>query len=276
MQGQITELSPPTVDPTSPNQFDSIHPMLLQADIPIMLINTIVTPLSSLLKYTPILKNPNAIIVLTPKPTSPELALHIRTLFAKAGAEAVEGHESEATRGAKVLFVDPQLALDAVDFKNPGSSEAYSRSFVDLNIGSIVNAVKNNLEKSQNQVSTLRIKTVLTLIRCALDACKDSIKRAEWDMDMLCERGSELRGKVEEAKARVHGEVLGTDGSEVRKAVKEAEREMKGVMDGLTWWRMVWRVDEIGQIVGNAVQRAWCKELEHRVCSRLLCLTWPY
>ena len=51
---------------------------------------------------------------------------------------------------------------------------------------------------------------------------------------MLCGRASVLRDKVKETKAKVHGEVLGTDGSEVRKAVKEAEREMKGVMDGLT------------------------------------------
>jgi len=146
---------------------------------------------------------------------------------------------------------------------------------MDSNINSIVHAVKNSLEKSWNQPSALRINTALTLIRCALDACKDSIKRAEWDLDMLCERASVLKDNVEEAKARVHGEVLGTDGSEVRKAVKEAEREMKGVMDGLTWWKMAWGVDEIGQIVGNAVQRAWCKQLEHKVCSRLLPLTWP-
>ena len=177
-----------------------------------------------------------------------------------------------------MLFVDPELAfqaLEALDLKDPQSSEVYTRKFVDSNIGSIARAVKNNLEKSWNDFSSLRINTVLTLIRCALDACNDSIKRAEWDLDMLCQRASELRGKVEEAKARVHGEVLGTDGSEVRKAVKEAEREMKDVMNGLTWWKMVWRVDEIGQIIGNAVQRAWCKDLEHKVCSRLRLLTWP-
>ena len=129
MQGQIMELSPPSVNPTSrtpTGQLDSIHPMLLKVYIPTILINTISTPLSSLLlKYTLILKNPNAIILLTPKPTSPELELHIRTLLANAGAEPVEKHESEAKRsawGAKVLFVDPELALqalDAVDLNDP-------------------------------------------------------------------------------------------------------------------------------------------------------------
>src|ERR1700733_2789080 len=154
MEGQISELSPPSIDPTShtpTGQFDSTHPILLKADIPIILVNTIAIPLSSLLKYTLILRNPNVIILLTPKPTSPELKLHIRTLLANAGAEPVEGHESEAKHsawGAKVLFVDPELALqalDAVDLKNPRSGEAYSRSFVDSNIVSIVNAVKNDL-----------------------------------------------------------------------------------------------------------------------------------
>lgn len=278
---EMIELVPPSTGSTS-RQLDLLQPTLLKADIPILLINTITTPLSSLLNYGPILKNPNAIVLLTPHPTSHKLAQHIRALLAKAGAEPPEGPESEATHpgGAKVLFVDPEPTLQAlevlrVDLKDPQKFEQYRQCLTNSNILSIKTAIDKLLEKSYREVLSLRMQTTKTLIRCALEASKDSIKQAEWDMDVLCSRVSELRGEVEEAKARVHGEVLGTNKSdEVQKAMREAEKEMKTVMDDLTWWKMVWRVDEIGQIVGNAVQRAWCKELEHKVHSCLLPLTW--
>jgi hypothetical protein len=172
-----------------------------------------------------------------------------------------------------VLFVDPELALQALevlsaDTKDPRNVHEYQQRFVDSNIHAVHTAITNILKKSPMSISSLRTETASTLIRLALEACKNSIKRAEWDADVVCSRVSELRCKVEEAKARARGEILGTKGSdEVQKAMKQAEKEMKGIMDGLPWWKMVWRVDEIGQIVGNAVQRAWCKELEDKVRS---------
>jgi hypothetical protein len=241
------------------------------------------TPLSSLRKQMPVLRNPNAIVLLTPVPTSYKLTEHLHDQLAKSGTEPAEGHEFEATRsqGAKVLFVNPELALQALDVlsadsKDPRNVHEYQQRFMDSNIHSIHAAITDILKKSPMSISLLRMETASTLIRLALEACKDSMKRTEWDIDVICSRLSELRSKVEEARARVHTEVLGTDGSdEVQKAMRQAEKEMKRVMDGLTWWKMVWRVDEIGQIVGDAVQRVWCKELEDKVRSRQLpVLTW--
>jgi hypothetical protein len=254
--------------------------MLLKADIPIVLINTVTTPLSSVLKHTSILRNPNAIILLTPILTSHGLTQHLRVLLARAGAEPTEGHQYEATHpgGAKVLFVDPELALRALDVldadpRSPQNLHEFQQNSMDSNIHSIHAAIVDILKGSMS-ISSLRAETARTLIRFVLNACRDSIKQAEWDVDVVCARVSELRSKVEEAKARIRREVLGVEGSdEVQKAMRDAVKEMERVMNGLTWWRMVWRVDEIGQIVGNAIQRAWCKDLESKVRRRLPSLT---
>jgi hypothetical protein len=158
MKAQITELLPPSADSIPrTGQLDSIHPMLFEADIPIVLLNTVTTPITTLLKHTLMLKNPNAIILLTPRPISPELGIRIRSLLAKAGTEPVEGHESEVahTQGAKVLFVDPEFIFRAVealraDRKEPQNIKEYCQSWVDSNIGSITSAINGIYKKAYN------------------------------------------------------------------------------------------------------------------------------
>ena len=249
--------------------------MLLKADIPIILINTMTTSLSSLLKYTSLFRNPNAIILLMPNPTSPNLAQHLRFLLTQADIQPADRHESEATNplAAKVLFVNPELALQALDVlgadpKDPRNILEYQKNFMESNINHVNAAITDILDKFQANTAILRTETARTLTGLAFQACRDSIKRAEWDIDVVCARVSELKGKVEVARARVRGEVLGTDGSdEVQRAMEEAKKGMKLVMDNLTWWKMVWRVDDLAVIVGNAAQRVWCNDLEDKVRS---------
>ena len=115
--------------------------------------------------------------------------------------------------------------------KDRRHAEEYLRSFVDSNIGSITQAVRDVM-KSYRDVLELRILTAHIFIRYALEACKDSIERTELDKDELCERTSELRGIVDEVNVWVRVQVSGTDNlDEVRKALKEAEKEMKSVYD---------------------------------------------
>jgi len=58
---------------------------------------------------------------------------------------------------------------------------------------------------------------------------------------------------------------------DVTEAIVKAEKDMRKVMDSLTWWRTVWRVDEIGDIVTYAVENAWCKDLERHVRTSPSC-----
>jgi len=95
-------------------------------------------------------------------------------------------------------------------------------------------------------------------------------------MDSVSVDVSTLKGKIEEAKMRAQGEVLGrsatqtsskssTEGDVVADALQQATKEVKVVMDRLTWWRMAWRVDEISLLVTQAVHQAWCRDLEQQV-----------
>jgi hypothetical protein len=79
-------------------------------------------------------------------------------------------------------------------------------------------------------------------------------------IDAICAGVSELRGRVHLERARAN---LGT--YPVDKAFAQAGTEMRTVMGLLTWWRAAWRVDQIGEIVNDAVDKAWCNDLEKHV-----------
>lgn len=79
---------------------------------------------------------------------------------------------------------------------------------------------------------------------------------------------------MEEVKARAGWEVFGltydNGENEILKAVSKSRKDIKTAMDCLTWWKLLWKVDDVGDIMTTAIDRAWCKDLEHKVCLPLL------
>lgn len=250
--------------------------ILLKADIPILLLNPLTTPPSSLLKHTLLTRNPNAIIIISTIPSSPEAATHIRKLISSSSSSIETDIDAETRAGAKVIFVDPHLALRALstlasDPKNARNVQAYQHDYTLSNLSLVTASIDAVLAKfpatSKPGMGMIRAETALTRVRLALEACRAVVRAEERDLDAVFLRANELRGLVEEARARAHAEVLGAKAGEpeVAAAMKLAAGDMKAVMDHLTWWRMLGRVDEIGLIVGNAVRRVWCKDLETKV-----------
>lgn len=264
---QILECSP--VTPIAP----ILDRILLKADIPIVVLNPLTTTISLLLKHPLLTRNPNAIILVSSIPSSPAVSQHIHDLLTDS---------SSPNAGAKVIFVEPHIALRSLstltsDPKNARNVQTYQHDYTLSNVSSVNVAIKAILAKFPNKPGMIRTETALTSVRLALEVCRAAIHREEKDLDVVFLRANELRGIMEEAKAKAYAEVLGSKTGEkgepeVAAAMTLAAKDMKAVTDYLTWWRMLSRVDEIGIIVGNAVRRVWCKDLEAKV-STLLNLT---
>ncbi|EGO00104.1 hypothetical protein SERLA73DRAFT_180535, partial [Serpula lacrymans var. lacrymans S7.3] len=120
-------------------------------------------------------------------------------------------------------------------------------------------------------LSSLRTQVALVHINSTLEAGYRSIEAERRDINAVCQGISELRAQVEEIRAKAEVEVLGSsevqgDGEDsVKKAMTEGGKEMKLLLDSLTWWKMIWKVDEVGSLVGSAVNKAWCRDLKDQV-----------
>jgi predicted RNase H-like nuclease (RuvC/YqgF family) len=168
-------------------------------------------------------------------------------------------------------------AIHSVE-SDSGYSPAISRylnDFARSRIFEVTRALRDKLKSksSRSPLLALRIKIAHYHVQDALSAGLASIREMRHHLNQAFVDASNLRMKIEESQARVEGDVFGdtlmTDVDQVAEAIRLAEAEMRMVMDRLTWWRMISRVDEISSIVGDAVTRTWCIALEKKVGTGL-------
>lgn len=222
------------------------------SDVPIIVCNPLTTSVESLLSYASLpLINPNTILVFTTNSPSSELIDHITASLPRSDV-------------SRILFIDPSrahLALHTLEC-NPTSAAAiqrYQDEFVSSRISTLTKTISELLSRPRDLKG-------LSQIYGALSACNASLVRARREIDDVCTIISELTYKVEEAGAKIEGEVFGIgERDEVVSALQEAEKRMRVTLDALTWWKMIWRVDDIATIVGTAAEKCWCPRLERRV-----------
>jgi hypothetical protein len=253
---QLTELKCPPSTPLEPPPpiDDDRATLLLQADIPIIVCNPLTTPLHTLPPLLTYITNPHTIIIIT-TPPHPHLINPITTLFP---------HPRPT-----VLFIDPHRALHALDTlaatPTPASLEQYQHDFLASQISSLTTTLSRFLDSSH---SSLRTQSAVARTHSAFCACTTALAQTSHALLTLRERVSNLRGRVAEARALAPHEVLIANdaaGDIVQHALRRAKQDLKPVLTRLTWWRLVWHVDEIGEIVSDAVQRAYCQDLEQHV-----------
>jgi len=117
----------------------------------------------------------------------------------------------------------------------------------------------------------LRNRTAVFQLHDALSAFDLSINTLQKNLDDTREGVSQLTRRIEETKARMPLEIFScqpaqTEGKDIVDAsLKLASKEMKHFLARLSWWKTIPRIDETSGIVGDAVERVWCKDLEQKV-----------
>lgn len=264
---QITELRTPQSSQLDPLPRVLENLAIFKADVPIIVCNPITTPLPNILA-SPLPHN--SIIVLSSSVSQYDLVGIIQQL----------PHHKPPSRTFKTISVDPKLAAAAIDGlesdgHDPHTLSRFQSFFAGSRIFSVTHALHDKLKSnsSMSPLLALRTKTALYHTQDALSAGLTSIREMRRDLNQASVDASNLRAKIEEAQARVQADVFGgldiTDVDQVAEAIRLADAEMRPVMNRLTWWRMIWRVDEISNIVDHAVTRTWCQALEKKVSTGL-------
>jgi len=253
---QVTEIPSLSSQPT-------FQKTLLKGDVLVLICNPLTTPLPTLIaKANYILKRSKTILLLTASGASEHALERVKKELVAAGCKP-----------GKVLAVDPIRALDAIsalksDLSSPSVIQRYQNDFTGSRI-SILNEVLGEMlgskEKEKQRVTLLdiRTRTALMQMKSALCASAQSVTEARATIDRVFTGASELQSQVEEVYAKAD-EVLTDSG--VDKALLRDSKEMKTLLDSLTWPKMIWCVDEIDTLVGSALERHWCRELESEVC----------
>ncbi|KAG6885908.1 hypothetical protein C0993_007926 [Termitomyces sp. T159_Od127] len=268
---QIVELSPSSISQPSQNSGHSVidtetSEFLLKADVAVILCNPITTPISALSRNSFLCRNPNTILVVTSTPPGSNLE-DFHAIITNALPE-------KTRKNLKILFVDPSRAVVANEvfksnFQSSIAVQRYQDDYNGSHVSSVSNALKDIISSEVDlSESSLRYRTALARIQAALTTCQAALRRARNEMDSVAVDVCTLKARLEEAKVRAQGDVLSRSsdsGDAVTAALDLAAKEIKVVMDRLTWWRMIWCVDEISPLITQAVLQSGCRTLEQHL-----------
>ena len=257
---EIHELSPDSIRAQTSSHAPALS--LFSADIPIIVCNPLTTTLSDLFANASIpWTHSNTILVLT-APVPPAI---FQTVCAAAPASLT------------VLSADPTLALKALHTlsTNPSSLssvERYQEGFSESKVSDVSTTISRKLIAAEstdgNILPALRRQNALDLVSDSLNACRRAVKTVELETDRTRKGVSNLRSQMEEFRAKISPDVFGVEEkSEVKEALERAKQGVQETMNRLTAWRMVWKVDDIADTVNASIDRAWCRDLEGKVCK---------
>ncbi|KIJ67783.1 hypothetical protein HYDPIDRAFT_25255 [Hydnomerulius pinastri MD-312] len=237
---QLSELPDLTSLSAISTEADSL---LLSSDVLVLLCDPLTTSLSDLTsRARHLLNRPNTVLVLTSAFFSEDHHGSVSETLSKLGCNP-----------ARILFVDHKRALDAITLlqANPGSPSAIDRYSADTlssrisTIGTAVGEVLRLRDTSDTSLLGLRTQTALAQVYSALAASFRSVEDAENEIIRVVGSLEELRAEVQQIRQRTEAEVLGKE-DRVGKALVQSAKEMKELLDSLPFWKMLWRVDEIG------------------------------
>lgn len=262
---------------------------LFKADVPIIVFNPLTTSLSSLRHLT---FPSHTLFIASSNPHLNDNSSIVTQLL----SELPQFSNSTPPR---ILFIDPSRALSAIQAfrSNPTSALAiqqYQDNFTGSGISLLTNTIRSVVDSGKATASPaayLRNRTAIIQLHDALRAFYSTAEGVQKSLDDIRQGVSQLTCKVEEAKVRVPNDILHSSSSAgqpgkkrgegdkeqdiVGESLRLASKEMKNVLERLTWWKTIWKVDEVSGIVGGAVDRVWCKDLEQKLIlqtGRLLSL----
>lgn len=276
---QITEIAP-SVERNMQSMNDDDCMSLFKADFPVIVINPVTTPLCDLFQR----RLPRHTIIALTAATATRTPDNLHRFL-----------DSASPKSRAILYVDPTRAVEAL--KNLSPSLSAIQRYQDDYTGSGVSSITEVLQSALNQPSRDDFLTnnILAHLGGALSACQDALRSENADLcNVLVDIGS-MTTQIEKAQECILSDIFGTSyigqnrwgnvwppivrcrpvkekaaENVVAEALIQAQKQMTIIMDNLTWWRMLWRLDEISYSVNVAVEQTLCPDLERKVLTFFL------
>ncbi|KAL5528140.1 TIM17 [Sanghuangporus sanghuang] len=260
----FTRFSVPVVLQELRSSSDTIR-HLLQSDVPIL----VVSPLNS--PHPPLLS---------------ALSSNLHTFLVVDGALDPSSPSSETFRSQiavqygvdqnRVFLVDSARALRGVSALSADPSSASAvRAFQDDMLASGIPNFSHALSDTVSQYGAERLRTDTenAVTKRAIATVKDVILQANEEAREVRSRSSALQEEALEARERAEVEILGGDADvavqgeqgRVARGIEKVKSDLRPVLDGLTWYRLPFVVDDVSVRVDRAVEHAFAREFENEL-----------
>jgi len=273
---QITEIAP-SVEHNIQSMNDDDYLSLFKADFPVIVINPVTMPIRDLFER----RLPRHTIIALTTATATQTSKNLHPLSASA-----------SVRSRAILYIDPTRAVKALanlgaNLSSLSAIQRYQDDYIGSGVSSITEVLRGALGEPSN--ADFRTNSILAHLCGALAACRDVLRSEDADLRNALADVDSMSAHIEKIQKCVLSDIFGPSHvghsrwgdvwppimrprpvkekvtEKVAEALIQAQKQMTTEMDNLTWWRMLWRVDEITNLVNVAVERTWCPDLERKV-----------
>jgi hypothetical protein len=261
--------------------------LLYTAHIPIIVLNPLTTPLTTLASYS----SSNSRAAVLPYPLPPHALLLITSPSPISTSSSIPPTVFElGVSPNRVFFVDPDRALLSIRALHTNSSDAlHVQRYSDDALASGLSLLRRQLQSVPTSVQKgdALVSAAVGVLRNSLDGAEAELREAAALVRIL---RSETSHESADAHRTVFGPALGrvllddptpshrsgstpmkaeatatTDQSNSSKnksnkvhiAMSHADDIVLPVLENMTWWRVLWVPDEVGWRMRQAVRDAW-------------------
>lgn len=235
-------------------------PLLYDADILILVTSPLTSPLS--LEFQTLLSKPGSFLVI-------DYPIHDQ-LIMKYTMSRLTQHFSTISE-IKMLQVYPSRALSALDVFRKGSNsvdavQTFQNDFIGSGLTSLSQSITRALSSDRECQKAQHAQFILS---GALDACRVAAQLNLRDIAAVQQFIDDLRSQISDAQTTSIQEILGGNNApEVGDSIARSRREMQMVMDAIPWWKLPFRVDDIGGVLIHAAERVWCRDLHAKASAK--------
>jgi hypothetical protein len=262
--------------------------LLYTAHIPVILLNPLTTPLTTLSSYSSL--NPKAAILPYPLPPHALLLITSPSPISTSSSIPPTGFELGVSPN-RVFFVDPNRALSSsLALRTNAQDVLHVQRYSDDALASGLSMLKRELQSVPTSVQKgdALVSAAVGVLRNSLDGVEAELREAAALVRTIRNETSHESADARRAvfgsvapervsldnrtPARIHppgsstptkAETTATTTSQsqsnnkVRAAMARADDIVLPVLDNMTWWRVLWAPDEVGWRMRQAVRDAW-------------------
>ncbi|KAI0279483.1 hypothetical protein BGY98DRAFT_1185979 [Russula aff. rugulosa BPL654] len=245
--------------------------LLYTAHIPVILLNPLTTPLTTLSSYSSL--NPKAAILPYPLPPHALLLITSPSPISTSSSIPPTGFELGVSPN-RVFFVDPNRALSSsLALRTNAQDVLHVQRYSDDALASGLSMLKRELQSVPTSVQKgdALVSAAVGVLRNSLDGVEAELREAAALVRTI---RNETSHESADARRAVFGSVAPerytnksrnysdddkskSKQQQGRAAMTRADDVVLPVLDNMTWWRVLWAPDEVGWRMRQAVRDAW-------------------
>jgi hypothetical protein len=213
-------------------------------------------------------------------PTIPEIEVVVQS-SSKKMLLVDQAEAPQFPSDVEVIQANPTRALEGIDelLRNPSSSTAISLYQHDIHASRMAHVhdaihrrftqldYRSGISDPLKDLESAKFNSARGTLLGITEAVLEEQRASRGEIAIAKAVAKSLRRPIENLPSTWEERILGLGASKVAESLSASEAAMKRVFGNFAWWKLPFKVDDLGNDLSAALHVNWCRSLERDVSS---------